>query len=47
MKPIIKVTNAVIDGDNAKIDKLLKVCNVTLNKEDRSKEGKKLLKVVM
>lgn len=35
MKPIIKVTNAIIDGKDDKIDKMLKTCNVELKKEER------------
>jgi len=47
MNPIIKLTTAVIEGDEKKMNKMLKACNVELTKTDKEKEGKKLLKIIM
>ena len=47
MKPIIKLTNAIMEGKEEKIAKMLKTCNVTLDKKEKEKVGKKLLKTVM
>jgi len=35
MKPIVKLTNAIIDGKQKKIDKMLKVCKVELTTEEK------------
>ena len=35
MNPIIKLTNSVIEGDEKKMNKMLKTCNVELTKKDK------------
>jgi hypothetical protein len=35
MKPIVKLTNAIIDGKQKKIDKMLSVCKVELTSDEK------------
>lgn len=46
MSPIIKLTRAIMNGEESKIDKLLEKVAVSLKKDERALEGKKLLKKV-
>jgi len=45
--PINKMVRAVMDGDNAAIDKMLGVVGVQLKAEEREQMGKPLLKTIM
>jgi elongation factor 2 len=46
LDPIYKVCNAIMGGEQAKIDKMLPAVGVKLTGEDKDKTGKDLLKVV-
>lgn len=47
IEPIYSIFNACMSDDRAKLDKYLKVVNVSLNSEERQLQQKKLLKCVM
>jgi len=47
LEPIDQIFKACINGDMEKLDKFLKVIDVTLNAEERTQQTKKLLKTVM
>merc|ERR1739838_1251279 len=47
LSPIYNVFDAIMNQDNERIDKLIKVTGCTLKPDDRAKEGKPLLKTFM
>ncbi|KAK5578574.1 hypothetical protein RB653_008246 [Dictyostelium firmibasis] len=47
LDPIYKLTCAVIEGDQDKIDSMLKTLNISLTPEDSELEGKQLIKSIM
>jgi len=47
LEPISQIFKACMNSDNEKLEKYLKVIGVTLNNEERQKQGKYLLKLIM
>jgi len=47
LEPISQVFKASMNADNEKLEKYLKVIGITLNAEERQKQGKHLLKTIM
>jgi elongation factor 2 len=47
MEPIIRLANAIMNGENEQIDKMLVGINIQLKQEERILTGKHLLKNIM
>ncbi|EGC30162.1 elongation factor 2 [Dictyostelium purpureum] len=47
LEPIYQLTRAVIDEDNAKIEKMVKTLSIVLTPEDMELKGKQLVKAIM
>jgi len=47
MEPIIKLARSIMEGNNELMTKMLAGINVELRQEEKTLEGKHLLKVVM
>ena len=47
MDPIIKMANAIMEGNSETIDKMIEVVGLKVTQEDRALVGKHLLKAIL